>query len=356
VSTVVVSTVRRGRLAVGTSVVVLVLALAGCSGGDPAAGTPSASVVAGLSSGSGGPTTPAAASATGSATASSTLSLPPSATPSASATTSGSGSAGDSGSGSANSSAATADCRPLTRLNGQQSAAAAANPVFKALFTGRTATLRRVLGTATRGQVNDATAVPPIVEAVANRCLNATRLLLDAGADPNLYWTDGEVRSPIALQLAAQADDVTTLRLLLSRGARVTEFGGDGQTATVAAASANAVRALTVLLAAGASPSARVPDPDYSFSPLEAAVRAPAPAAVDLLLARKATRSTSLLYPAIESGSLPMVKKVLAAGISPAPPVTPSAPYAFITATSPAAYATSRGRTAIAAALRAAGG
>jgi hypothetical protein len=99
-----------------------------------------------------------------------------------------------------------------------------------------------------------------------------------------------------------------------------------------------------------------VPDPGYSATPLEAAVRAPAPQAVDLLLLRGAARPPSVLYPAIESGSLSMVRTLLAAGVSPKPPIEPSLPYAFIDSTSPAGYAAERGTSQVAAALRAAGG
>lgn len=296
---------------------------------------------------------PPAATSSGATAATSQAAVPASGTPSSGATaTAAADPTASAPAGPTPTPGTATTCRKVSPLTDVQSEAARRNPVYAAVFGGKVATLRTALRGATKAQVNDTGAAPPLVEAVANRCPAMVRLLLDAGADPNAFWTDGEVRSPLALQLAAQADDVDTVRLLLARKAKVDGWGDDGVTAAVAAASAGSVRALKALLAAGASPTARVPDPDYSLTPLEAAVRAPSPAAARLLLGKVRKPPASLVWPAVESGSLPMLKFVLAAGVSPTPPVAPSGPFSFIDSTDPAAYAQQRGRPEMAAVLR----
>ncbi len=227
------------------------------------------------------------------------------------------------------------------------------NPLVAAIYSGDLGRLTTALTFASPAQVNDTGGVPPLVEAVSVRCLPAVTALLDAGAAPDGYYTDGENRSATPLELAARLDLTEIAQLLLTRGATPDEWGEDGLTPAVAAAGAGAVRTLTALLEAGASTSARVPDPDASMTPLEAAVRADQPDAVDTLLEHGAQAEGSLFYPAIEARSLTMVQRLLDAGASPRPPVPPSPPFGYITATSPRDYARVKGLTAIAEALRA---
>jgi ankyrin repeat protein len=88
----------------------------------------------------------------------------------------------------------------------------------------------------------------PLFRAVKHGNLSAARQLLESGADPD---ESGNDRAP--LRVAAERGDVPMLRLLLERGAQVNGGTAHGWTALAAAALANHVDAVRVLLAAGAS-------------------------------------------------------------------------------------------------------
>lgn len=88
----------------------------------------------------------------------------------------------------------------------------------------------------------------PLFKAVKHGNLSAARQLLESGANPN---ESGDDRAP--LRVAAERGDVPMLRLLLERGAQVNDGIAHGWAALAAAALANHVDAVRVLLAAGAS-------------------------------------------------------------------------------------------------------
>jgi hypothetical protein len=236
-----------------------------------------------------------------------------------------------------------------------QRAAAKENPVLAAVIEGNLSALAQALRGVDAEDLNDARTSPPLVLAIWSGCSPAVTALLEAGADTNLSWVSGESRGYTPLQAAALNDDAESAGALLAHGAGLQVAGRDGQSPIVSAAASGAVEVMKVLLRAGAQPDTRFPDKNYSLTPLEAAIKGKSVAAVDLLLAKGARKQSSALYPAVESGSLTMVKHLLAKGFKASGKVTPSTPYLYISASSPAAHATVKGYTSIAKALRAAG-
>lgn len=324
-----------GRTITVTTALVVLL-LTGCSGG----------------SGSPGPSGPTAPSGTSPASASPSARSSASASPSAGATQDPATSRRK---GTSDEAPPTLGCGAASGLVAEdQQAAAAENPVLRAVIAGDLSALERALKGVDTRQLNDARTSPPLVLAIWSGCSPAVTALLGAGADANLSWASGESRGYTPLQAAALNDDADSARALLAHGAGLEVVGRDGRSPLVSAAAAGAVGVMKVLLDAGAEPDVRFPDKNYSLTPLEAAIKGKSVTAVDLLLARGAAKRPSALYPAVESGSLTMVKHLLAKGFDPSGKVTPSTPYLYITATSPAAHATSKGYTSIAKALRAA--
>lgn len=96
------------------------------------------------------------------------------------------------------------------------------------------------------------------LEVVQSSRIEVARLLLEAGADPNVRRADGE--SP--LRLCVQARDLAMATLLLNYGAdqTINEYGGGGGLALTAlayAASDFNVPMIQLLLGAGANPQTR---------------------------------------------------------------------------------------------------
>ncbi|MBV6522454.1 MAG: hypothetical protein MNPFHGCM_02602 [Gemmatimonadaceae bacterium] len=75
------------------------------------------------------------------------------------------------------------------------------------------------------------------------------RMLLDAGADPNLMTPSGE---PVYFQATGRSSTLETLALLLDRGADVNATGSSGATALFSAANTRNWRAALLLLQRGA--------------------------------------------------------------------------------------------------------
>ena len=90
----------------------------------------------------------------------------------------------------------------------------------------------------------------PLMEAAKHDHADAVRVLLDAGADPNLADPDGDR----ALRWAADGNAARAARLLLDAGAEPGARNADGTSAAGWAAFVGATDALTVLLDAGVSP------------------------------------------------------------------------------------------------------
>ncbi|MDQ1295557.1 MAG: uncharacterized protein QG608_3442 [Actinomycetota bacterium] len=322
---------------IGVAAALAVLLLTGCSGPGSTGAAPSAPT----GSTSAAPTTTASGSATPTTSGSPTPTQDP---------------ATSRRKGTSDEAPPTLGCGAASHLVADdQRAAAQENPVLRAVIEGNLSALGQALHGVDAEDLNDARTSPPLVLAIWSGCSPAVTALLEAGADANLSWASDESRGYTPLQAAALNDDAESARALLAHGAGLQVVGRDGQSPIVAAAASGAVEVLKVLLAAGAQPDTRFPDKNYSLTPLEAAIKGKSVAAVDLLLARGARKQPSALYPAVESRSLTMVKHLLAKGFKASGTVTPSTPYLYISASSPAAHAKTKGYTSIAKVLRAAG-
>ncbi len=90
-----------------------------------------------------------------------------------------------------------------------------------------------------------------LIQAVARDDIEVTRLLLDAGADPDTKSGDGYT----PLGLAALRGDAQIVKLLLKAGANPDLKSSDGNTPLTAAASLNRLDAIRALLAARPDPT-----------------------------------------------------------------------------------------------------
>jgi len=107
--------------------------------------------------------------------------------------------------------------------------------------------------------------------AIYHSPLAFVRTLLDLGADPN-YGDHAGFPSLIAALSADRTDRQDLLKLLLDRGADVSQRGVNDYTPLHYAAATNDAPAIELLLARGADPSARTNIDDYA-TPLEEAER-----------------------------------------------------------------------------------
>jgi ankyrin repeat protein len=118
----------------------------------------------------------------------------------------------------------------LKRLEGADLSVRSADgftPLHLAAFFGGTEAVRAILAT---GFPPDADAVNrfkvrPIHSAAAARDVTAVRLLLEAGADPNVAQNGGYT----PLHTAAHNEDVELVRLLLDHGADLTRADDEGK-------------------------------------------------------------------------------------------------------------------------------
>jgi len=110
------------------------------------------------------------------------------------------------------------------------------------------------------------------------RDVDTARMLLEAGADPNL----ANAYDLQPLHLAIQNKDAAMVRLLLSAGADPNIPDRAGENSLFLAARSGSAEIVQMLLDAGADPEER--EPNYDQTPLMVAVRADAPAVVELLL------------------------------------------------------------------------
>ena len=110
---------------------------------------------------------------------------------------------------------------------------------------------------ATVNDKNEVRAMSPLLSAVHHNQLACARILLAAGADPNVDGDEGET----GLRLCAEYGHHAMARLLLRCGANVYRSGGsDGMNALGFAASMLDVEMVRLFLANGADPN--VPDVD----------------------------------------------------------------------------------------------
>jgi ankyrin repeat protein len=93
----------------------------------------------------------------------------------------------------------------------------------------------------------------PLLAAVKEHHSKTTKLLLEAGADPNLAFKDGTT----ALQLAVQSGDIEIAKLLLAHGAEINHHNGVGDTALIITARYGHANTAKFLIAEGARVNAR---------------------------------------------------------------------------------------------------
>ena len=91
----------------------------------------------------------------------------------------------------------------------------------------------------------------PLYNAAIHSRTNITKLLLDAGADPNMASTDGET----PLMMVACNGSTDLVKLLLSAGADPNKANNDGITPLEVAVSRELNDIVTILLEAGADPN-----------------------------------------------------------------------------------------------------
>ena len=133
------------------------------------------------------------------------------------------------------------------------------NAIHRAFVAGDVAILRTALG--------DPPDFPdcPLPSGFGGHCLEyaiyhspaaLVRTLLDLGADPN-YSSPGGFPSLLAAISSGRRDRCDLLKLLLDSGADIQQRGINDWTPLHAAAAANDIRAIAVLVDRGADPTAR---------------------------------------------------------------------------------------------------
>ena len=119
---------------------------------------------------------------------------------------------------------------------------------------------------------------PPLALAVARNDTATVQQLLEAGGDPNLRLPQGD----ILLQVAADAQALPSIRLLLAHGAQAHAPGGSGHGVLWLAAARNESAVIKALLQGGVQPDEHV---EGESTPLLGALRAAHPEAAQALLA-----------------------------------------------------------------------
>ena len=131
-------------------------------------------------------------------------------------------------------------------------------PLHTSALRGREEALAALLAAGANPNVFDelagpGTGAPPLIAAIEGRCSACVRILLEAGADPNLRTSTGD--SPLDRALRVESPQRTTLvKILLAKGADPARAAGGGTSAREKAAKLDDPQVRVLLGAPGGAP------------------------------------------------------------------------------------------------------